>query len=567
MKRNTWLTLTALTLCALPAIAQQTRPDAGRILEPQRQIPTLPAPGGAPTAIVPASPPVATFDNTIQVNPTAFRVQGNTLFSEAALQSVLAPFVNKPTNMEGLVKAAAEVRRYYRDRGYLLTEAYLPQQQFAAAGGVVVIQVLEARVGRVAVRVEGDGISESLAGRIVHNHLHTGDHISEYSLDKPVLLLRDLVGFDATASVEPGAQVGEADITVVVKPYGPKFDGSIGADNFGIITAGQYRAWVNGNWNNPTGNGDVLSARVQASDRSGSNLYRLGYSIGVGGWGTRLGLSATRTEYALGRQFAALGATGEATILGVSVTHPFIRSRTRNILGALTLEKKELDDFTTTPNSRNNKEIDAVRLSLLGNFVDNLLAGSFNSFAVNLMHGDVKLDPTAMLVDQGAAGFRTAGSFTKLNIEYVRTMYFAAGSRLITSFQSQAASKNLTSAEKFGIGGINGVRGYPVGEAGGVGDTGAILNVEYQHQLPEMWGVPLLGSVFYDVGRVIYNRRSPTFQTRENETLSSVGLGLTAGTFGKYLVTTQLAWRTDSTRPASDPDKRPRFWLSLQKWL
>jgi hemolysin activation/secretion protein len=285
----------------------------------------------------------------------------------------------------------------------------------------------------------------------------------------------------------------------------------------------------------------------------------------VGGYATRIGLSATKTDYALRKQFAALGAFGEAKVYGLSVTHPFIRSRSSNLLGALTLERKELSDQTTSPRSTTESQVDLVRLSLLGNFVDNLATGSFNSYAVNLAHGNVDLDPVNLAIDQGASGLRTAGHFSKLNVEYVRTMYFTAASRLVTSFQGQLASKNLTSAEKFALGGPNGVRGYPVGEA--VGDTGAIINVEYQHQLPTFGlGIPLTGSVFYDWGHIRYNQKNLTANANNSEGLGSVGLGLTAGTFGKYLITTQLAWRTDRA-PASEPDKKPRVWISVQKWL
>ena len=49
--------------------------------------------------------------------------------------------------------------------------------------------------------------------------------------------------------------------------------------------------------------------------------------------------------------------------------------------------------------------------------------------------------------------------------------------------------------------------------------------------------------------------------------LSSAGVGVTAGAPGNYLVSLQVAWRTRGTLPASDPDRRPRVWLSVQKWL
>lgn len=570
MKRKPWLTLSALALSTVPAFAQQVRPDAGTILETQRPQPALPAPGAAPTIVLPPAPPAAGFDRSVRVTPTAFRIEGNTLFPDAVLQGVVAEFVGQPTDMEGLLKAAAAVRRYYRERGYLLTEAYLPQQQFPAAGGTVAIQVLEARVGRVNVKVEGEGVSESLAGRIVRNHLHTGDYISERSLDKPVLLLRDLSGFDATASVEPGTNVGEADITVVVKPYGPKVDGLVGVDNFGVRAAGAIRAYAQGNWNNPTGYGDQLSVRAQTAERGDTNLYRIGYSIPVTGYATRLGLSATKSEYALGKQFAALGANGDAEVYDISLTQPFIRSRTVNLLGALTLERKELTDRTTSPPSNEEKRVNGLRLSALGNFVDSVFRESFNSYTVSLFHGDLKLDPVTRSLDVGPTGFRTEGNFTKLNVDYLRSTYLSARGRLNLGVQAQVASKNLTSAEKMPLGGPTGVRGYPVGEA--VGDTGAIVSLEYQHQLPNFGlGFPITGSAFFDWGHIRYNEgdipAALVGRVREKDTMRSAGVGLTVGTLGKFLVVTQLAWRLGSYTPAIAPDKKPRVWLSLQKWL
>jgi hemolysin activation/secretion protein len=573
MKRNGWLALSALAVSAVPVLAQ-TRPDAGTILETQRPPqPTAPAPGTAPVIVLPPPPPAAPIDRSVRVTPTAFAIQGNTLFAEPVLQSVVAPYVGKTTDMEGLLQAAAAVRRYYRDRGYLLTEAYLPQQQFPAAGGTVTIRVLEARVGRVNVKVEGGGISESLAGSIVHTHLHPGDYISETSLDKPVLLLRDLSGFDAAASVEPGTNLGEADITVTVKPYGPKFDGLVGLDNYGVRSAGEYRAYAEGNWNNPSGHGDQLSLRVQAASHSHSALYRIGYSLPVNGYATRLGLSATRSEYALGKQFAGLGASGDAKVYDLSLTQPFVRSRTRNLLGALTLERKDLNDRTTTPPSDEQKRVDGVRFSLLGNFVDSVLRESFNSFTVSLFQGKLKLDPTTQALDVGTTGFNTAGSFTKLNVDYLRAMYLTPKDRVTLGLQAQVASKNLTSAEKMPLGGPTGVRGYPVGEA--VGDSGEIINLEYQRQLPNFGlGVPLTGSLFYDWGHIRYNENgapaalvASASPPATSDTLQSVGFGLAAGAYGKYLASVQVAWRTGHYVPTIAPDRKPRMWFSLQKWF
>lgn len=559
--------MAAMGLLVSPAFAQlSTRPDAGTILETPRQIPTLPEPGGPPAVVVPVPPPAATFDRSVQLTPAAFRVQGNTLIAEADIQGVLQPYVGKSIDMAGLLQAAAAVRQLYRERGYILTEAYLPQQQFSATGGTVTIQVLEARVGKATVRLEGSGLSPTLADSIVRQALPAGTPITEQLLEKPVLLLRDLAGYEAVADVQPGANAGEADVVVVAKPSDKRFAALLGADNYGVRSAGEYRAYVDLEAQNLAGRGDVLSGRLQLADRSDNNLYRLGYSSTLDRYATRLGVLVARTEYALGKQFAALGAFGQAEVFNLSATQPFIRSRAYNLFGSVALERKDLTDRTTTPASTAERRVDSVRLSALGNFVDGLGGSSFSSYALSLTHGRLKLDPVSQALDASAAlGLNTAGSFSKLNLEFQRATFLRASDRVQVNLLAQLASRNLTSAEQIGLGGPTGVRGYPVGEA--VGDTGAVLNLEYRHQFAAVGGVPLGGSVFYDWGWVRFHQDGAPFPAPESQALGSAGFGLTAGTWGDYLATLQLAWRTTSDRPASDPDHKPRVWLTVQKWL
>lgn len=557
--------MAAMSLLASHAFAQSVRPDAGTILETPRQTPALPAPGGAPVLTVPQAPAAAPFDRSVTLTPAAFSVQGNTVFSDAQLQAVLAPFVGQRTDMAGLLQATAAVRALYRERGYILTEAYLPQQQFAAQGGTVRIQVLEARVGKATVRVHDSGLSQSLADGIVQRSLPRGALVTEYLLEKPILLVRDLPGFDAVAEVQPGANPGEADIVVSVQKKGERFGALLGVDNFGPRSAGEIRGYVEAEAVNLAGHGDVLSARAQLSDRSGSNLYRLGYAATVGAAATRLGVQVARTEYSLGKQFAPLGATGEAEIFGLSATQPFVRSRAYNLFGALSVEHKDFNDRTATPASSADRRVDSVRLSALGNFVDGVGGNSFSSYALSFTQGHLKLDAAAQALDQGPFGLDTAGTFRKLNLEFQRSTFFTASDRVMFGLQGQLARRNLTSAEQMALGGPNGVRGYPVGE--GVGDTGALVQLEYRHQFAPLGPVPLAASVFYDWGHVKFHEDGAPFPTDASQTLASAGFGVTAGTWGHWLANVQLAWRTTGDKPVSDPDRRPRVWVSLQKWL
>lgn len=560
-----------LVLGGLPVAAQSLRrPDAGTLQAPQRQIPQLPNPG-APQISLPPAKSGSPARVAVRITPAAFRFQGNSLFDQETLAALLSDRVNQPSDLAGLTEAASRISRHYRAQGYLLTEAYLPEQAFQAEGGTVTIAVIEARIGRVRVQVEGDNGSASYARRVVAANLQPGALISEYLLDKPVLLLRDLAGVDASAAVEPGQLPGQADIVVTLRSQGLMVDGSVGTDNFGARAAGPLHATGSLNVSNLLGRGDVFSARVQGSDASRSHLYRLAYSVPVDATGTRLAVSAARTDYALGEQFAALGATGKADILGLSLTRPMIRARGNNLYGLLSLEHKKFNDQITTPANDSERRIAATRVGLLGNFTDDAAgAAGSSSYALTLTRGRLRLDTGTLGFDQGPGGLQTAGSFSKLNVEFQRIQSFGNASSVHLGFQAQMASRNLASAEKMALGGPSGVRAYPVGE--GIGDAGLLLNLEYRYQLPtpvSLAGEPVSLAAFYDYGTVRFNQDDSALPGLTNRiSLGSVGIGAMAGRVNNFLITTYLAWRTTRSTPSTgDPDRSPRAWVSAQKWF
>ncbi|WP_411880152.1 ShlB/FhaC/HecB family hemolysin secretion/activation protein [Polaromonas sp. YR568] len=556
---------------AAPALAQaraDVRPDAGTLLESPSPLPLLPPRGGAPLELR-QPPPAVPATGTARIRPAAFTFTGNTVFSAELLSALLSARVDQPTNLAGLTEAANTVSAYYRRKGYVLTQAYLPQQAFPSDGGTVTIAILEARVGRVTVRVEGAGIAQAFAESLVASQLKPGDAVTEYALDKPVLLLRDLAGYDAAATVGPGANPGQADVLVTIQAKGPRVDGSVSVDNHGARAAGAARATLSANVNNLLGRGDVLALSAQQNDQAGSALYRLGYTLPVGAYGSRLGLSLARLDYALGKQFEALGASGRADIAGLSLSHPLLRGRSTNLYGFISAEEKKLRDETRTPALSSERDISALRVGLAGNFTDGLAGGSgLNSYAANLTFGRLTLNAADQALDEGLGGLNTAGGFSKLNLEFQHSHYFDAPYSFYVAAQAQFASKNLSSAEKMVLGGPTGVRGYPVGE--GVGDAGYLLNLESRYQFPQApWGEPLTLLAFYDFGHVRFNQNGATVPGNSNTlSLGSFGVGATLGRPGRFLVKTYLAWRTTPALPSTgDPDRSPRAWLSAQTWF
>jgi hemolysin activation/secretion protein len=284
----------------------------------------------------------------------------------------------------------------------------------------------------------------------------------------------------------------------------------------------------------------------------------------------QLTLSAARTDYALGKQFAALGATGKADILGASLTRPLIRSRENNLYGLFSLEHKKFSDLIARPVNESERQIANARFGLLGNFVDEGAgAGGSSSYAVTATRGRVKLDAASRGFDQGVGGLQTAGSFSKLNLEFQRAQFFSNPSSIHVNVQAQLASKNLASAEKMSLGGPTGVRAYPVGE--GIGDAGLLVNLEYRYQLPAplaLAGQPISLAAFYDYGTVRFNQDAMALAGPNRVALGAMGVGALAGRVNNFLITTYLAWPTTAIGPSTgDPDRSPRAWVSAQKWF
>lgn len=521
--------------------------------------------------MLPATTQSQPVTSAVRMTPAAFRFEGNSIFADGVLAALVEDRIHQPTDLSGLTEAASRISRYYRAHGYLLTEAYVPEQVFQAVGGTVTIAVVEARIGKVQVQMDGKDGSVSYVRRVVESNLPPGALISEYLLDKPVLLLRDLAGIEASATVQPGRQSGQADVTVSVQSSGLVVDGSVGADNFGARSAGAWHLSGNVNVSNLLGRGDVFSARAQLSEASRSQLYRLAYALPVDTEGTRLTLTAARTDYALGEPFTALGATGKADVLGLALTRPLIRSREVNLYGLLGLEHKKFSDQLTTPANESARRIVAARVGVLGNFTDELLgSGAASSYALTGTLGRARLDALSLGFDQGPGGLRTAGGFSKLNLEFQRAQFFNNPSSVHVSLQAQMASRNLASAEKMALGGPNGVRSYPVGE--GIGDSGLLLNLEYRYQLPAplvVAGEPVSLAAFYDYGTVRVNHDDSAVPGATNRvSLGAVGIGALAGRVNNFMITTYLAWRTTRSAPTTgEPDRSPRAWVSAQKWF
>ena len=233
------------------------------------------------------------------------------------------------------------------------------------------------------------------------------------------------------------------------------------ADNAGNPYTGEYRVGASVNLNNPMGRGDQASLRVLTSGK-GLQYGRVAYQVPFGR--ATLGVSYSRLDYELGKQFELLDAHGSAQVASVSATLNLVRSRDSNLYAGFAYDWRSFKDEIDLFSSVTDKQANVATASLHGNRNDDLGGGGAISFFVAMSAGSLDIEtPAALVVDQATA--RANGSYQKLWFNLARNQRVTELFSLSASVSGQVASKNLDQSEKMVLGGMDGVRGYPQGEA------------------------------------------------------------------------------------------------------
>lgn len=537
------------------------------MLEQSREPLRIPPPAEPVLPQPPEPQPALPVSPQLRVLVKQFVFTGNTIYSSEQLREVTQQYVGKELDFEGLNDAATDVRAYYRSRGYFLAQAYLPQQ--AIRNGVVQIGVIEGRIGQVEVDSKpGLRISDNLLAGIVGTHLKQGEIITEKGLERPLLLINDLPGAQVTSEIRPSRTIGAADVRVNVDQVEDAFNGYVDADTHGNRFTGEYRIGTNLNWNTPLHYGDQATFRGFVSDE-GMWYTRFAYLIPVGYWGTRVGASFSKFEYRLTKDFASLQANGEGEVKNIYAFHPIVRTRNSNFIAQLSYEDKRLVDRVESTNSVEQRDISDWKLGAVGDFRDGFLSGGLNAYSLTYTNGNLGIFPPSVAAADGAAtGRNTLGDFRKVNLEARRLQRVNDATSFLLAFSGQRASKNLASAEKFSLGGPNGVRAYPVGEA--TADDGAIVTSELRYIMPgiKVFNGDFTVSGFMDYGLAKVNHEPLPTDTENYRELAGYGVGLSAGRDGDFIVRSSIAWRLTRSLPESDQAERsPRVWIQGVKWF
>jgi hemolysin activation/secretion protein len=333
------------------------------------------------------------------------------------------------------------------------------------------------------------------------------------------------------------------------------YSGEVETDDFGNRYTGQFRLGGTFNLNSPLRLGDQLTLTGLTTGRD-LRYGRAAYQLPIGGDGLRLGAAYFGTSYRLGKDFSQLLAHGTGSGATLYAAYPFVVTQRSNVTGTLSLDQKHLTDYVDLTAAVTEKHVYVATLGFSASHWDAFGGRGLTSGNLSVAMGDLQIDSdVAFIIDRFTAG--TNGRYLRASYGVSRLQQLTSRTSLWVSFSGQLANKNLDSSEKYSLGGQDGVRAYPQGEA--IGDAGYLANVELRRSLWQS----VQGVLFYDVGDVMVNHTPFEVQQANSRKLAGAGLGLNAQ-IGGFQIRTAAAWSTDGGAPKSIPPSAAHPWNA---WL
>jgi len=511
----------------------------------EKEKPTLPQVGTKKYKI-----PMKDSGKTIFVK--SFSFSGNIHIHSDDLQQLAKEYENKDLTFTQISQLTSKITKLYREKGYFVARAYLPQQNTKQNDNVVEIAIIEGNYG--AFHLKNSSLVKDSIVQAMLDDIKDKNIVSTKTLERAMLIINDTPGAIVTAAdVKPGKKVGTSDFDITTEETNP-YDGYILVDNQGSRYTGTNRVMAGINFNSPFKIGDKISLSGLISNGMDLKNGRVAYSSPLMPNGLRGEMSYSKTTYSLVEEYKNLDAKGDSTTLDATLTYPIIRTRVENLYTSLTIAKKDLKDEVGSTNDITKKDTKSLKVGV--DYDKNYLAFGLNSnsnIKFNYAYGNLSFDDaTKKATDE--AGADTNGNYSKINLDLAHNIALNQKFTLESSLKMQYAlgNKNLDGSEDFSIGGSNGVKVYPDGELSA--ENGYLFSTELKYKLPSIDTLSSQVGVFYDRGKAFMANNTVGFETKS---LQGVGIGY-YGSYKDFFGQLQVAWTLNSAVVSSEPAAHSR---------
>ena len=496
-----------------------------------------------------ASSPVNT---EVKFDIANFRLEAPDLYlNKTALTKILQDGMGKEKTLSQLNHTLDALTSFCRQNGYPAAAAYVPAQE--STDGMILIKVIPGRYGKI--KLANNGQMKETAVHKFTAGLKEDSIIKTDALETVLYNLSDINGNRAVGVLSPGEKFGTSDLTIRLEKGKPSST-ILYAENYGSQSSGRYRYGLQENIYNASGNGDKVSVGGLISNADMHNYY-VNYETVVGHGGTTLGAGYSQMDYNIAPRNLGIKPDGNAKTFSLFGKYPLYHYADRSLTFKYGYDYRVLEDNLSWQGSSisSQKHSHSVHAGLDG---FNHAIGISADYSVNILTGKLGIDSeyANSLMQDG----HVASNYTKAEVNATVTKQLGHSADALLKVSGQKASNNLDSSEEFYLGGANGVRAYPQGEASG--DEGILATLETRFYTKS----GLIPSIYFDAGSVHYNKDGMQEGSKSYGTLKGWGVGLAYSQTGDWFMRLDYARRIGSDPNMSEAAKaKGRTWFMLGK--
>ena len=479
-------------------------------------------------------------------------IQGKSIYDKRALKPLYKSYLKKELTLKNIYEIAQRITNKYRNDGYLLSKAIVPPQKIK--DGVVHLRIIEGYIDKIKIQGPVRG-PRKLINKYKKNILKSRP-LRVSDLERYLLLIDDLPGVTAKSILTPSEDKPSA-TTMTLILADKAFVGHIGADNRGSKFNGPYQFLGGVTVNSLLGENSRAGLQGVLTSQTEELLFlNAFYDLPINQEGTRLFFSSSVSESEPGSTLKQFDINGDSTSITLRLTHPFLRSRGKNLTGHLGFSGRN----STTKILGSLDSEDRLRVMNMGVSYD--YADEYkgvNLIRLNLSKGLNIFDTT----ESGSSNLsRSQGksNFTKLTGNLMRIQNLSPSWNLLGAASWQYSFDKLLASEEFGVGGSQYGRAYDSSEI--TGDHGIAFKVELQKAFRPAWDYLSDFQLysFLDYGSVWNKVKTSTGAKRQD--LTSIGLGM------RFNITDSISGYLEMNQPISDNvaaegNKDPRLFFSL----
>lgn len=479
--------------------------------------------------------------------------EGNHAFNNAQLQLVFKSHIHKKISLSTLQKLVKTVTLLYKQKGYMLSHAYLPPQSIEK--GVVKVHIVEGFIDHIV--ITGDLTKkhrqtiESLSNKLTQMR-----PLKNEALEDTMLRINAMPGLKARAVLGQSLKTGKAaQLTIVTRESkGPFF---FQFHNAGNKLNHDRLMHIGYGIQQPTWGGQLMLHYGQAMNPDDYKSIALTETVPLSDHANLLRIHASRLKNKPNYLSIGLPTNGEKGLtksIRVSLQHTLKTTRSKKfaLTGSIVRNNSR---FSNNIGNHFHDIVSKFETTMHLKWPTKFLWKGFASGTLSVSKGLEAFGARADLPSRDGGQL----TFSKANITLHRHTFFGSHYAMVNDLYGQYSKNRLLASEEFSAGGFHCGRGYDSGEL--MGDKGYCRHHQFEIKKANADGRPVVVYLFHDKAKISNNQNTAASQVK-NDHMSSHGFGV------RWVPLTNVSLNVFLAKPlnhdvALENNRSPRYFFEL----